>query len=312
MKLKSIIIILFLLLEYSCANDVAKTILIVDAPQDIVTLQKGFYKGTISPDGNSILFTDASNNGLSQYTLLPKGLTYFTKAIDAGLEAFYGPEGNVFCYTTHDYSGKIRTTSLFVQDAKTGVRTIVAEGIRNLKIIRTTSNDRIIFYADGVLNGYDLNNMQFMEGTVSEKGVFIDGDLNLAVFINGKSEILNPSGKGNYLWASMSPDQNKILYTLSGKGSYISDLTGKKITSLGKLNAPKWSADGKWVIGMDDEDDGSRITRSDIILVTADGKSRQNLTADQEMIALYPTISPDGKYIAFNDEKGMVYLMNIL
>ena len=77
-----------------------------------------------------------------------------------------------------------------------------------------------------------------------------------------------------------------------------------------KLNAPTW-LNNEWVIGMNDKDDGDQVITSEIIAVTINGKIRQTLTTPFAKIAMYPAASADGKQIAFNSEKGQIYIMNI-
>ena len=202
-------------------------------------------------------------------------------------------------------------SSLYVQEIETGFRTNVVENVRNLKIVDAGSGS-ILFYENGELQEFDLTTNKRLPEIRQQVGVFTDANLALSVYQNGQARIINPNGPADYLWPSLSPDKKNILYSVSGKGTFISNLEGTEVVELGRLHAPKWSADGKYVIGMDDYDDGQRFTKSDIILVSSDGKARQNLTKDLDIIALYPTLSPDGTQIFFNDEKGMVYTMNVL
>ena len=122
---------------------------------------------------------------------------------------------------------------------------------------------------------------------------------------------LKPKGSGDYLWVSVSPDTRRILFSISGKACYSCDLNGGGLIEYGRLHAPVWSPSGKFVIGMNDYDNGESYTKSDIVMYTADGKNSKILTSKTDIIALFPTISPDEKMIVFNDESGVVYKMNI-
>ena len=307
-----LLLIPVLFLIVSCAEESARKLISYNEPRDIISLQKGYFQGKFSPDGSKILFTDQSGNGISMYERQTKNLTYYTRATSAGNESYFSPSGKQIYFTTQNFKDRLKTTNLFTQDIQSGERITVVDNIRALKLISQNSVNAILFYQDGQLREFNLDSLAFNDEITVKTGVFIDSDLSLALFQNGESKIINPSGEGNYLWASLSPDQSKILYTLSGKGTFIAEIGGKDITKLGKLNAPKWSPNGEWVIGMVDEDDGSVFTKSDVFLVTADGKIRQNLTPETDVIALFPAFSPDGTAIIFNDEKGMVYLMDVL
>ena len=62
---------------------------------------------------------------------------------------------------------------------------------------------------------------------------------------------------------------------------------------------------------MDDKDDGQNVLSSTVIALTIYGKVRQTLSTPSGKMAMYPAASADGSRIAFNTEKGEVYLLNI-
>lgn len=105
-------------------------------------------------------------------------------------------------------------------------------------------------------------------------------------------------------------DGKHIVYTVAAYGTFVCDINGENPVSLKKLNAPTW-LNNEWVIGMNDKDDGDQVITSEIIAVTINGKIRQTLTTPFAKIAMYPAASADGKQIAFNSEKGQIYIMNI-
>jgi Tol biopolymer transport system component len=304
------VVVLFML--SGCAREATeKTMIQVDTPTDIISLQRGYFKGRFSPEGDKLLFTDQSNNGISQYKVDFRELSVFTRSTEAGLEAFYSKDGKSLVYITNDYEERLRLSSLIVLNVEDANRKILLDKVRNVRLVNSDRSS-VIFYENDQPREYDLETGQFLPEVSDKTGVFLDSDLSLAVYRNGQSTVINPQGEGNYLWPSLSPNQDKVLYWFSGEGAFISDLEGKKPISLGMVRAPKWTPDGKYVIGMEDQDDGKRYIASDIILVSADGRYRQNLTKDTDIIALYPEMSPDGKTIVFNDDKGRVYLMDVL
>ena len=135
-------------------------------------------------------------------------------------------------------------------------------------------------------------------------------DLYLVVYKGGTRTVLNPLGKvPGYIWASLSPSKDKILFTAPSKGTFIADLSGKIISSLGYLNAPVWY-DNNWIIGMDDKDNGNDIISSSLILIREDGANRTILTPDT-LKAMYPAVSSDSHKIAYNTSEGEIYIMEI-
>ena len=80
-------------------------------------------------------------------------------------------------------------------------------------------------------------------------------NLDLNLYRNGKKVVLKPHGDVNYICASLSPDQTRILFRTQ-KGTAICDLNGNEIANLGReINAPVWYGND-YVVGMDSEHDG--------------------------------------------------------
>ncbi|MGC3977246.1 MAG: hypothetical protein QM751_02830 [Paludibacteraceae bacterium] len=120
---------------------------------------------------------------------------------------------------------------------------------------------------------------------------------------------MTPNGsEKSYIWPSVSPDAMHIVYTVASKGTFVANIDGSNVKSLGKLNAPKW-AGNKFIVGMNDIDDGEKLISSTIKVVSVDGKFSKTLTSPVN--AMYPSASADGSKIAFNTEKGEIYIMNV-
>jgi len=147
----------------------------------------------------------------------------------------------------------------------------------------------------------------------SEPWVLIDTKTD-AIRIGRGGEIrkLQPKGEAHYLWASLSPANDEILFTHAGKGTYLCDLNGAITDSLAYLNAPVWSADGRYILGMADEDDGHVITRSEIWLVERDGLHHHQLSDTPDIHEMYPVFSPAGNKVAFHTTEGKIGLMNLI
>ncbi len=101
-----------------------------------------------------------------------------------------------------------------------------------------------------------------------------------------------------------------IVYTVAGKGTYVCKIDGSNPILIGKINAPIWLSNS-WIIGMDDKDDGEKLISSTLIAATIDGKIRQTVLTPTAVMAMYPAASANGKRIAFNTEKGEIYILNV-
>jgi hypothetical protein len=214
--------------------------------------------------------------------------------------------GNLVAYRSQQYKNRLRYTSLKTVDIYTGKRNEVVKESRNLEkfIIK---DGTVLAIENGSLKTKRLagKSLKSVPAITSIK----QGQLYTTQ--NKKTALISPAGTNiNYLWSSISPDGQKLLYYIIEHGkAYISNLDGSNSVSLGVLRAPKWMGNN-WVVGMEDYDDGSVITASKIIAVAANGSNRTVLTADN-VIATNPSSSADATKIVYNTADGQVYLMNI-
>ncbi len=294
----------------SCVQRSSKEIFTVGPPVEINALKNDHFNSKYSPDGRLLLTTSQSGNGLKIYDTHQQKVSILTQAIAAGLDVHFSADSKNVYYITHDYSGKKRKSNLVIQSIKTGAIKTIARNVRHLKLLQTPSN-KVVFYENGVLKQYDLSKHAFSDDSGGITGIFTNDDLKITLVKEGKSSMIHPFPEGDYLWVSLSPNKKRILFTLAGKGTYSCDLEGRQIIQYGRLHAAKWSSDGQQIIGMDDYDDGEKYIKSDIILIPSNGGKRQNLTSETDIIALFPTFSPNDKFVIFNDENGQIYSINL-
>ena len=75
-------------------------------------------------------------------------------------------------------------------------------------------------------------------------------DQKMLVSNGENSYVLAPNGDdASYFWASVSPDGKHIVYTIARYGTYVCDINGQNVRSMGRMNAPKW-LDNNHVAGM--------------------------------------------------------------
>lgn len=258
--------------------------------QDAPLLKAMFYP-QFTNDGTSLLLTSENYQGLELYNLGTKESKVLTSDPGAGYRPLMSDDSKTICYRKTSMVNNRKYTSFYSFDTETQ------------KSKQLTQPER----------GATLKQPQTLLRSESTKPVMFTyiEDQKIIVEKDGKKTILTPNGKDrSYIWPQISPDQKKIVYVVAGKGTFVSDLSGKNVISLGKMNAPEW-LNNNWVIGMDDRDDGHVIVGSDIVAVTVDGKVRQNLTQTNDKIEMYPSASPSGDKIAFNTLNGELYIMNI-
>lgn len=276
--------------------------------------QGEFYFPKATPDGSKIFFTTSNYNGLWYYDLASKKVVSFTSEQGAGYEYAFSNDSKSVIYRVNNFSksGMRASQTLFQKNIQTSQKQTLETG-RELSTPKVLASNKIAYTANSRVvlknDGTSLKKTAKTQ-TVSDAVVYIE-DQKIVLYSNGSKKVLAPLGTGNYIWPSISPDGTKLLFTLAGKGTYVSDLQGKVLLKLGYANAPKWSPDGKWITYMVDKDNGLNVTGSDIYAVSADGARKYQLTSTNDLYEMHPEWTNDGNGIVFHSDEGNIYLMKL-
>lgn len=235
----------------------------------------------ISPNGDYVLMTNGSNQGLKRYDIATGELSVITDAEGAGFNVQISRDGNDIVYRER-FTGenKLRYNNIMSANFSTNKKEMVAK--------KQTNNEKMVIPGSNIV----LHNTECM--------MYIEK--------NGKRIKVAPQGNEvNYIWASLSPDKTKILYYVSEMGCYVCNIDGTNSQFIGwDCRAPQWY-NNKIIISMNDQDDGHFTTKSAILAYTLDGKV-QVLTSP-DMVAMYP-FAAEGK-VVFSTLQGKTYLLNV-
>ena len=273
----------------------------VDLPEGIMV-----NKATLSPDGNAVVLSDLASTALHRMDL---NSGKFTRITDNGssLDLAFSPDGSQIVYrkSTVD-SRKRRHTSLVSTDLTTGKEIQMIAPTRNFAGFRVTEDGILSSISDSRPTARRIKgNVQV---TKAQPVVGIHRG-HLTISRNGETINLDPQGKGSYLWPSLSPDGTRIVYYKAASGCFTCNLDGSDVKPLGYLHGAVW-IDNNTVVGFQDIDDGTVTTESKIIAKSIDGQVSQTLS-DDSLIAFNPTVSKDGKRIAFSTDRGELYILTI-
>ena len=145
--------------------------------------------------------------------------------------------------------------------------------------------------------------------TSDDRPVLSHYHLKLYISLNGETKQLAPNGEDErYIWSSLSPDCNKVLYYVSGHGAFVCDLDGNNVIAMGDLTAPKWW-DNNTIVGMNEEENEYTVIASSIVARTLDG-TEQTLTGD-DVIATYPLPCRQSGKILFSTPDGDIYVIGV-
>ena len=259
---------------------------------------------TISPDGTYVVISDLQKAGIAKFDLATKKATVLsTKATGFGVSISPDSRDVIFREVTTD-TDRLRWTAVKTVNVKTlKAQTLVARS-RNVNNIDLRGGKAL------VVEGKQLKAKQLSTSASKADDVavsIVDGQLCVAR--GGNVKVLSPQGTRNasYLWPELSPDGRHICYYHSDTGTYVCDLDGKNVKSLGNLHAARW-LDNSTVVAMRDRDNGYVITSSEIVAKNISNLREQVLTP-KSVVATYPTTS--AKRISFVTPKGELYLINL-
>ena len=248
-------------------------------------IQKGFHP-VLNTNGSLLAFTSESYQGLAVYDFSNKSTLKISDEPGAGFQPVFSDDNKLHFKNTV-YKSNLKYEGLKSYDLQ---KKTIREELEPQRNLRSALN-------------YGANN----KGTTQR--AWSDGR-NLNIEKDGKIEILNPVENANgYIWASLSPDKKMILFNAVSVGTFVADLKGNIIASLGYLNAPVWY-DNEFVAGMQDKDDGYNITESKVIIKNLAG-SITKILSEPDQIAMYPTASSVAGKIAYNTIEGDIYILEI-
>ena len=234
-----------------------------------------------SPNGDYLLLTNTSNQGLQRMDLATQKVTKITSADGAGYNVKIAQDGSQIVYreVTLDAT-KSRVSNIIRHDLAANKAQVVAKQQSHLAAMVA-----------------DVNRPSFSVQ-----------DRQLMMTKNGKTIVFSPNGQQySYHWASLSPNGQKVSYYISAVGCFVCDIDGQNIQFIGhNCYAPVWYND-EIIIASDTKDNGHVITESAI--VAYDLKGNKQVLTNGDHIAVFPQAT-EGK-IAYSTSEGEIYVMNV-
>ena len=247
----------------------------------LVTTKADAKVAAFSPNGDYLLLTNTSHQGLQSMDLASKTLTTISRAEGAGYNVQVSQDGKQVVYREVTMDAKKNRMSTVVRHDMAA---------RQGQVVAKKQQHLAAMVAD------------------AERPSFSVQDRQLMMTVNGETKVFSPNGQQySYHWASLSPNGKKVSYYISAVGCFVCDLDGSNIQFIGhNCLAPVWYNDNI-ILGCDTKDNGEVVLESVIVAYSLDGK-KQVLT-NGEQIAVFPKAA-NGK-IAYSTSEGEIYIMNV-
>ena len=247
----------------------------------LVTSKADAKVAAFSPNGDYLLLTNTSHQGLQSMDLASKTLTTISRAEGAGYNVQVSQDGKQVVYREVTMDAKKNRMSTVVRHDMAA---------RQGQVVAKKQQHLAAMVAD------------------AERPSFSVKDRQLMMTVNGETKVFSPNGQQySYHWASLSPNGKKVAYYISAVGCFVCDIDGSNIQFIGhNCLAPVWYNDNI-LVGCDTKDNGEVVLESVIVAYSLDGK-KQVLT-DGKQIAVFPKAA-NGK-IAYSTSEGEIYIMNV-
>lgn len=238
----------------------------------------------ISPDGSYILLTNNTHTGLQKYQLVTGETQVLSTAPGAGYNVQIANDGQSVMFREKTLNrNNLYKSKLVVRNVNKSLSKTLALPTRDFSKLDVAGQLQM---------GRPMVNIQNQQ---------------IVLTVGGTSTVLSPCGADkSYIWPSVSPDAQHILFYVCGQGAYVCDMNGKNVQFLGHdLRAPKWY-NNQIIIGMNDKDNGEVTISSEIVAVSLQGQ-KQVLTNGID--AMYP-YAANGKIVC-SGLNGETYLIEV-
>ncbi|MCT4586464.1 MAG: hypothetical protein N4A71_01445 [Carboxylicivirga sp.] len=264
-----------------------------------------------APDGQMIAFTAEKNTGIYLCDKKGKNVRLLTNDENAGFGFSWSEQGgNILVRSLHKKNG-VRLKEIALYDVKSYKKKVLIEANRGVKSVPQfiDGDASVVLVVDRKLQRVSTG-LPGLKSGEKQKAVIVNSAImkgDEAVFSN------NSQFEGRYIFnQTYSPNGKKVAFQVNGLGLYVANLDGTELTHLGYGEQASWLPDNQHLLVAVVKDDGNVITEGLIEVVNVNTAVSNVLLADSEIVALNPSVSPDGtKVLIDNVTDGAIYMFEI-
>ncbi len=226
-----------------------------------------------SPDGMRLLFTNHNNDALYVVDVASEKLQEVKAAAGVGYGAKWSADGKSVVFKEKQPGGTFSQAVAKSIDLETKVEKKVAA-------LKKSAEAELMVY----INSKTLR----LEAKYGETGT-------PWVITKEDGQFYHPILSPDKKWVVVHGGADMYLYAVDGKQE-------RKLLGMGLASG--WLPDGSGIVTFEDRSkDGHTVSASELFAIrTVNGRKTQ-LTDSQESIEMWPSVSPDGRRIAFSDER---------
>ncbi|MEN8115488.1 MAG: DPP IV N-terminal domain-containing protein [Bacteroidota bacterium] len=310
-RVKTILILLFAASTFLGAQPK-----IVNHPVKLIDSEAEYFmRPEWSPNGEMIAFTAEKNNGLWISNEEGKHIEQLTSDENAGFGFSWSADSKTILARPVEIENDTRYNVIKLYDIETKQETEIIGKSRSLRRLPVWSDNdsRVAVLIDNNLEIINSGKPQLKSanGKITKALVF-GGELTSSTEAAEKP-VSFKKFEGRYIFNSeTSPDGKKIVFQVSGLGLYVSNIDGTDLKHLEYAEQASWMPDNKFIIATNVKDDGMVITAGELSAINVESGASFPLMINETIIALNPSVSPDGKKILFdNPTDGAIYMMEI-
>lgn len=283
----------------ACASLVASAqqVTVVEHTQLLKGVEEPAYYPILNADGSQLLYSTIKTPGLKLYDFNDNVATRISDNSAVGQDAFFGSDGNVYYVTAERGEDHLIYRTGHKYDMASHKSDVVLEA-QHGPVLMVNAQRGVALKAQA---------KSFSTGMQMGTAVYTQGS-TVHVTVNGEDRSFSPvESWAGYLWASLSPDGQRVAFFAAGKGIVVMDLNGKVLAMLGNYEMPSW-LNNDYIVAQNAKDDGHQFTSSQIMLFKADGSFKHELTKPTSM-SMQPTAAA-GK-VVYSSIDGNLYMMKI-
>ena len=270
-----------------------------------------------SPDGKSLAFTSGKYVGLWVSNADGSDVRQISDAEGAGFGFSWSADSRTILIRPSEFRDLRRFQSVELVDVESGEAKVLIEPSRGIRSIPQWAHrdKHVALIQNTELKLLESGKAPMGQPVVKpEDPVLYPVEGKLLRFIAGQPEprALADFGDNTILNIRFSPDGNRVAFQVAAKGLFVMNMDGSGLKNLGRGERPCWAPGGKYLVFMKTTDNGHSITSGDLFAIDIESSAEFNLTSQTSVIALSPSVSPDGKRIAFeNPEDGGIYVLEL-